>query len=78
MTDNLALVAYNVNRALQEINLHCEQIDEAVEHLQALKKSLLHNITIAKQSMESLYNAERDIKKQSEEPLRFVWRDNIV
>jgi hypothetical protein len=78
MTDNLALVAYNVNRALQEINLHCEQIDEAVEHLQALKKSLLHNITIAKQSMESLYNAERDVKKQSEEPLRFVWRDNIV
>lgn len=78
MTDNLALVAYNVNRALQEVNLHCEQIDEAVEHLQALKKSLLHNITIAKQSMESLYNAERDIKKQSEEPLRFVWRDNIV
>ena len=78
MTDNLALVAYNVNRALQEINLHCEQIDEAVEHLQALKKSLLHNITIAKQSIESLYNAERDIKKQFEEPLRFVWRDNIV
>ena len=69
MTDNLALVAHNVNRALQEINLHCEQIDEAVEHLQALKKSLLHNITIAKQSMESLYNAERDIKKQSEELL---------
>ena len=78
MTDNLALVAYNVNRALQEINLHCEQIDEAVEHLQALKKSLLHNITIAKQSMESLYNAERDIKKQSEEPLRFVWRDGVL
>lgn len=78
MTDNLDLVAYNVNRALQEVNLHCEQIDEAVENLQALKKSLLHNITIAKQSMESLYNAERDIKKQSEESLRFVWRDGIL
>lgn len=78
MTDNLNLVAYNVNRALQEINLHCERIDEAIENMQEMKKTLLHNIAIAKQSMESLYNAERDIKKQSEEPLRFVWRDNIV
>ena len=78
MTDNLNLVAYNVNRALQEVKLHCELIDEAVENLQALKKSLLHNITIAKQSMESLYNAERDIKEQPEEPLRFLWRDGIL
>jgi len=78
MTDNLNLVAYNVNRALQEINLHCERIDEAIENMQELKKTLLHNITIAKQSMESLYNAERDTKEQPEEPLRFMWRDNIL
>jgi hypothetical protein len=78
MTDNLTLVVYNVNRALQELTLHCEQIDDAMESLKELKKSILHNISVAKQSMEALYNAERNIKELPEEPLRFLWRDGIL
>jgi len=78
MTDNLTLVVYNVNRALQELNLHCEQIDDAMESLKELRKSILHNISVAKQSMEALYNAERNIKELPEEPLRFLWRDNVL
>ena len=77
MKDNLTLVVYNVNRALQELNLHCEQIDEAVDNLMGLKKSILHNISVAKESMEALY-AERNTNKLSEEPLRFVWRDGVL
>jgi len=78
MTDNLTLVVYNVNRALQELNLHCEQIDDAMESLKELKKSILHNISVAKQSMEALYNAERNIGELPEEPLRFLWRDGVL
>lgn len=77
MKDNLTLVVYNVNRALQELNLHCEQIDEAMDSLKELKKSILHNISVAKESMEVLY-AERNADKLSEEPLRFVWRDGVL
>jgi hypothetical protein len=78
MTDNLTLVVYNVNRALQELTLHCEQIDDAMESLKELKKSILHNISVAKQSMEALYNAERNIEELPEEPLRFLWRDVVL
>jgi hypothetical protein len=78
MTDNLTLVVYNVNRALQELYLHSEQIDEAMESLKGLKKSILHNISVAKQSMEALYNAERNPEELPEEPLRFLWRDGIL
>ena len=77
MTDNLTLVVYNVNRALQELYLHSEQIDEAIGNLKELKKSILHNISVAKQSMEALY-AERNPKELPEEPLRFLWRDGIL
>ena len=77
MTDNLTLVVYNVNRALQELYLHSEQIDEAMDNLKELKKSILHNISVAKQSMEALY-AERNPKELPEEPLRFLWRDGIL
>jgi len=41
MTDNLTLVVYNVNRALQELYLHSEQIDEAMDSLKELKKSII-------------------------------------
>jgi hypothetical protein len=78
MTDNLTLVVYNVNRALQELTLHCEQIDDAMESLKELKKSILHNISVAKQSMEALYNAERNIEELPGEPLRFLWRDGVL
>jgi len=78
MTDNLNLVVYNVNRALQEMDLHCEQIDDAMESLKELKKSILHNISVAKQSMEALYNAERNPEELPEEPLRFLWRDGVL
>jgi hypothetical protein len=78
MTDNLTLVVYNVNRALQELYLHSEQIDDAMESLKGLKKSILHNISVAKQSMEALYNAERNPEELSEEPLRFLWRDGVL
>jgi hypothetical protein len=78
MTDNLTLVVYNVNRALQELTLHCEQVDDAMESLKELKKSILHNISVAKQSMEALYNAERNIEELPEEPLRFLWRDVVL
>ena len=78
MTDNLNLVVYNVNRALQEMDLHCEQIDDAMESLKELKKSILHNISVAKQSMEALYNAERNIEELPKEPLRFLWRDVVL
>lgn len=77
MTDNLTLVVYNVNRALQELHLHSEQIDEAIDSLKELKKSILHNISVAKESMEALY-AERNSKELPEEPLRFLWRDGIL
>ena len=77
MKDNLTLVVYNVNRALQELNLHCEQIDEAMDSLRELKKSILHNVSVAKESMEALY-AERNPKELPEEPLRFLWRDGIL
>jgi len=78
MTDNLNLVVYNVNRALQEMDLHCEQIDDAMESLKELKKSILHNISVAKQSMEALYNAVRNPADLPEEPLRFLWRDGVL
>jgi len=77
MKDNLTLVVYNVNRALQELTLHCEQVDEAMDSLKELKKSILHNISVAKESMEALY-AERNSNQLSEEPLRFLWRDGIL
>jgi hypothetical protein len=60
VSSDTALAIYNVNRALQEVRLHCDQIDEAMDYLKDLKKTILHNISIAKESVELLYNAQRE------------------
>lgn len=64
-----ALAIYNVNRALQELTLSCDRIDEAMDYLKELKSMILHNISIAKESVELLYDAQRETNEFLKEPM---------
>lgn len=57
MSDNITRIAvYNVNRAMQEMRLNAQRIDEAIEDLEDHKKILEHNLSVAEESIKALYN----------------------
>lgn len=57
MSDNITRVAiYNVNRAMQEMRLSAQRIDDAIEDLEDHKKILQHNLSVAEESIKALYN----------------------